>query len=87
MAVVQQLTPQVTIDAAEDYLLALCETIFKARDLSKVEKTVADASKIRFGLMALEDLDVTDEAYQQIIVGLNKLCKVYSQQTIPQINV
>lgn len=87
MTLVQILTPQVTIDAAEDYLLVLCDKIFKARDLAKVELTVADASKIRFGLMAIGYIEVTDTAYQQIIVGLNKLCKVYSQQTIPQINV
>ena len=87
MAVTYSLTPQVTIDAAEDYLLALCETIFKARDFSLVEPTVADASKIRFGLKALNDLDVTDDAYQQIIVGLNKLCKVYTQQTVPTITI
>ena len=87
MAELQSLIPQVTIDASEDYLLLLCDKIFKARDLSKVEVNVADASKIRFGLLALNNLVVTDAAYQQIILGLNILCKVYSQQTIPQINV
>jgi hypothetical protein len=69
MALIQSLTPQVTIDAAEDYLLVLCEKIFMARDLSKVESSVADASKIRFGLRALDYIEVTDDAYQRIIVG------------------
>lgn len=87
MATVQTLTPSVTIDAAEDYLLARCEDIFKARDLSKVENIIANASKIRYGLKALNNLTVEDDEYQQIIVGLNKMCKVYSQQTVPTINV
>jgi hypothetical protein len=77
MATLQELTPAITITAAEDYLLILCDKIFKARDLAKVESSVADASKIMFGLNALDTLEIDSEAYQQIIVGLNILCKVY----------
>ena len=87
MALLQSITPTATRLAAEDYFILLCETIFKARDLSKVEKTIADASKIRFGLKALDSLATSDEAYQQIIVGLNKMCKIYNKQTVPTVNV
>jgi len=87
MALLQSLTPTATIDASEDYLLKLCVQIFKARDLAKVENIVADASKIRFGLMATQFLDDDSLQMQQIIVGLNKLCKIYNQQSIPIINV
>jgi hypothetical protein len=77
MATVQTIVPATTIQAAKDHLLVLCETIFKARDLAKVEQEIADASKIRFGLNALTTMTVDEDAYQQIIIGLNKLCKVY----------
>lgn len=77
MATVQSLVPATTIASANTKLLSLCYDIFGARDFSKVENKIADASKIRFGLKALTNLTAEDEAYQQIIVGLNKLCKVY----------
>lgn len=80
---------QTTIDAAEDYLLTLCDSIYSAKDFAKVEQKISDASKVRLGLKALnltED-ELSAQSKEQIIVGLNALCNVYSQQTIPQINI
>jgi len=76
-----------TIDTAENYLLDLCLVIFKARDFGKIEKQIADASKIRFGLKALNLLTPDEEAYQRIIVGLNKLCNVSTSQNVPLITI
>lgn len=80
---------QTTIDAAEDYLLTLCDSIYSTKDFAKVEQKISDASKVRLGLKALnltED-ELSAQSKEQIIVGLNALCNVYSQQTIPQINI
>jgi len=69
------------------YLLDRCNIIFNTVDLSKINNTIEDASKIRLGILALnlpEDrIDV--DANQRILVGLTKLCRIYKQQSINQI--
>lgn len=89
MATLYSLDSATTITESQNKFLELCEIIFQARDFSKVEKEIADASKIRFGLQCIdsslsetfcltEDLVLSNEdVFQKIIVGLNKLSKVY----------
>ena len=80
---------QTTIDASEDYLLTLCEDIFAAKDFAKVEDKIGQALKVRLGLKALnltED-ELSAQSREQIIVGLNSLCNIYSQQSITQITI
>ena len=83
------LDKQTIIDTSEDKLLTLCDIIFAARDLSYVEEEVWRASKIRFGLKALnQSVDETSvEDQQKILVTLNALSSIYNQQIIPQITI
>lgn len=89
MATVNQINESTTVNASETFLLGLCETIFKARDFATVEQTIADASMIRFGLKALNNTqaELIPQDREKIVVSLNKLCNIFSQQTIPTITI
>lgn len=69
-----------TITAAKTTLVNLCSIIFANRDFKNVEEEIADASKIRFGLMAISQLETSQVAYDRIIMGLNKLAQSYNLQ-------
>lgn len=79
----QQVVAATTITGAQDLLLVLCSKIFMARDFKTVESEIADASKIRIGLMALSQTDTDSESYDRIILGLNNMCTLYNIQIIP----
>lgn len=87
MALPQVLTPSITITAAETYLMSLCSTIFSARDLKTVEEEIWRANKIKIGLRVLNYLTPSEEAYQQVLVGLDKLVPLYNQTYYPTITL
>ncbi len=66
------------ITASEDYLLVLCDSIYKSKDFAKVENNIAKASKIRLGLKALENTDLPLLTQDRILIGLNNLCQIYN---------
>ena len=78
--------PATTITAAQNKLLSLSSIIFANRDFKNVEQEIADASKIRFGLMALNQSDTPLDAQNKIIVTLNRMCGIYNQQTVPTVS-
>lgn len=82
----QAVVPATTITAAQNKLKSLCSIIFANRDFRNVDQEIADASKIRFGLMALSQAETDITAYYQIIEGLNFMCGIYTQQTVPTVS-
>jgi hypothetical protein len=76
----QQVVAATTITAAKTALVSLCSIIFANRDFKNVEQEIADASKIRFGLMAISQAETSTTAYNQIIMGLTKLAQYYNLQ-------
>lgn len=81
----QQIIAATTITAAQNALKSLCSIIFANRDFKNVDQEIGDASKIRFGLMALLQPETSQTAYDRIVIGLNELCNIYNQQTIPTV--
>lgn len=77
-------TDSVVIAAAKAYLLTLANIIFTTRDLSTIGGIIKTASKIRFGLKALDQpiTQTTLASRQQIFLTLDRMCKVYNQQNI-----
>lgn len=92
MPAVQIYTNPQTLDkisivyATKTKLLALCGTIFANRDFKNVESEIAQASKIRLGLMALDTIELSTGEQQDILTTLTLMCGIYNQQTIPTIN-
>lgn len=82
----QQVNSVSTITAAQNLLLVLCTKIFSVRDFKYVEREIADASKIRFGLMALTQVDTSTTAYDRIILTLNRMCDIYNIQIVPEVS-
>ena len=76
-----------TIVTSEDYFLTLCDKIFSSKDFSFVEETIIKATKLRLGLRALNSAYdyLTKDQEDIILIGLNRLSKVYEQQTIQPI--
>lgn len=77
------------ITLAKSKLYELTWIIYNERNLSVVEDEIGRASKIRFGLLALNQYpDFTSaEELEQIIIGLNYLSGAGNQQTIPTLTI
>lgn len=73
------------IALAKDKLYDLTWLIYNERNLNQVEDAIGRASKIRLGLLALNQYPnfTSAEELEQIIIGLNYLSGAGNQQTIP----
>ena len=80
-----QLDKTTIITQSENKLLTLCDIIFMARDLSKLEEEIWRAGMINIGLSALNQsaTETTPDDQQKILLTLNKLSSIYNQQLTP----